>query len=51
MPITEMSSIRQCEKSEIQQKLALVDWKFRFRILDQSAFFYKNFDSLVSGRG
>lgn len=51
MPITEMSSIRESEKSKLQQKSALADWKFCLRILDQIAFFYKNFHSLVSGRG
>ena len=51
MPITEMSSIRQCEKRELQRKAMLPDLKCCFRILDQSAFIYKNFHSLVSGRG
>ena len=51
MSITEMSSIRQGEKPELQRNAALLDWRFCLRILDQSAFFYKNFHSLVSGRG
>lgn len=51
MPITEMSSIRQWENYELQRKAALIDWRFCSRILDQCAFFYKNFHSLVSGRG
>jgi len=51
MPITEMSSIRQYEKHTFQRKAAHLDWRFCFRILDQSAFFYKNFHSLLSGRG
>lgn len=51
MPITEMSSIRQCEKHKFNRKAAHLDWRFCFRILDQGAFFSKNFHSLVSGRG
>lgn len=51
MPITEMSSIRQCEKRELQRKAVPLNWIFCFRILDQSACLYKNFHSLVSGRG
>lgn len=51
MPITEMSSIRQCEKHKFNRKAARLDWRFCFRILDQSAYFYKNFHSQVSGRG
>ena len=51
MPITEMSSIRQCEKHEIKRKAALLDWRFCFRILDQSAFFYKIFTVLFRAGG
>ncbi len=51
MPITEMSSIRQREKHKFNRKAAHLDWRFYSRILDKFAFFYKNFHSLVSGRG
>ncbi len=51
MPITEMSSIRQCEKHKFNKKATPLDLRFCFRILDPRAFFYKNFHSLVSGRG
>ena len=51
MPITEMSSIRRREKHKFNRKATLLDLRFCFRILDQSAFIYKNFYSLVSGRG
>ena len=50
MPITEMSSIRQCKKHKFNRKAARLDLKFCIRILDQSACLYKNFHSLVSGR-
>ena len=51
MPITEMSSIRQREKHKFNKKATLLDLRFCFRILDQSACLYENFHSLVSGRG